>query len=290
MTFASVPENTLMDEMEPDLRRLFERAHRAIERRRRLSQPIYEALSWAAAQIGYHPPTGGPLIIVNIGCGAGEDMQALNSFFGGRENGQVKSDVLVIGIDRSAEALKDARALNAELKHNFTETNFRLQSTPPAHMAFIQADATELHLHAEIPSGVDAVVIRHPMVLSTEQPWARIIHNALDRLSPDGVAFMTTYSMEGHRNAEAPALRKLVENHNYELLLHEPNPHATPDKEYGGIIINHTVTAVRKAAGYRTPPAPPLPMGYEAGTTESRHTGFTFGWKITELKTLEQEV
>jgi SAM-dependent methyltransferase len=256
----------------PELDDAMQHLARINQERATLAQPFYDTLEWAGKRIGYQPPTSGITYVLAINNGFGQDIVALNSYFGGKTCGKANEATHVYAIERSTAQHEDATQHNSRL----TSRDQELVVEPPSYLHFLNADAVDLPSQTSLPGEFHAVIIRHLDVSNPDHPWERVLHNALHLLAPNGIAVITTFN-----NAlEDIPLRRFFFDRNYEVLLHDQNPTAQLIEETT-VELDAIVSVIRKADGYQKPEEPALPASYSSGIVADVITREVFAIPLT---------
>lgn len=179
------------------------------------------------------------MTILDIGCGVCNEAFPLTTFFGRQKFGSEGSNVRVIGIDISDEDIARAIDRNSSTSFDGERLSTRLRDA----YQFITADASKLDELVNIPEQAGVVMLRHPMISNTSQPWKLIIAQAINKLSTDGIAILTSFT-----EIEHGILVRTLNELSCEVLLDAKNPHARFHVQDTNIIAcDHYVAIVRKA-------------------------------------------
>lgn len=160
---------------------------------------------------GYKPPQGRQTKILDLACGVCEEGIVLSAFFGGGSFGNSNENVKIIGVDIKKKEIEDA--ISSYSKSGVLQPNYE----------FITGDATNLDQYQQIPSEVDAVVIRHQQISVNEDVWTKIFQQALQGVNKEGIVIITSFSDIEHEIL-IEALQKL----DCEIVINESNPYAKP--------------------------------------------------------------
>jgi len=155
--------------------------------------------------------------VLVLGCGKCREGKALNNFFGGERIGDNSSRAKVIGIDIDQRAIEEA--IEGHKVPDFSKPVTTLFL--PSNFEFIHGDATRLDQYEQIPKQVDVVVVRHQQISSSEEIWGSIFEQALERVSPDGIVILTSYSDSEHKML----MKKLATTKHCQIVWNERNPY-----------------------------------------------------------------
>jgi hypothetical protein len=237
----------------------------AMRRNTERSQPLWDALSRVAKLIDYQPPRSGIIYVLNLNAGDSFDITAVNSFFGSSENGIRNESVHVYSIERCTPLHEQAAQINWQVSPagGAEDSNGHIIE-PPSFFHFIHGDSSCLD-ELQLPGKFDAVIMRHVDSSNDQAPWQRTIHDAIELLTPEGIAIFTTRN----DSAEDNPLQEFLRKQNYSVALHEHNAYAVP-----GMVgfSDAKITVVRKPADYATPERPDLPEDYAPGITSEINT------------------
>src|SRR3989338_766715 len=170
-------------------------------------------------RVGYEPPQDRQTQVLDLGCGRCEEGIVLSAFFGGNNFGYASDRVKLTGVDISQKDID--RAIQDNQKADFTKpiTTYNL----PPNFEFIVGDATDLSKYPQVPQQADAVVIRQKQISDNTQVWTKIFRQALDRVTPEGIVLITSFSDIEHKMA-LEALQQLP----CDVVITQANPHAKP--------------------------------------------------------------
>ena len=101
----------------PELTDAMQNLAKIHQERTALAQPVYDTLEWARKRIGYQSPTSGITYVLSLNSGFGQDIVALNSFFGTRVNGIANEAIHVYAIERSTSQHEAALQHNSKLRY-----------------------------------------------------------------------------------------------------------------------------------------------------------------------------
>lgn len=134
--------------------------------------------------------------VLDLCCGTAEEASVLCAYFSSGTPDLPTDQVVFYGIDRDPAVI--ARA----------EENFSLASmgTMPITVMptgrFLSADATALTAIKDLPEHFDFILVRHQFVASDKENgthiWPQIFREALQKLSPQGLMLITSFSEIEH--------------------------------------------------------------------------------------------
>lgn len=186
------------------------------------------------------PPIDGPLRILNIACGYGEDTIALSALFNQFAGGLLPRPIDYTGIDLRENALVRARR-SAHSTAAFFKRELR-EASLPFSFRFPLTDATKLDQLPLFKEPYDLVVSRHQNSYQGLQIWAKIFAQALGRLKPTGLFLVTSYYDKEHRIA-----LDTIQALGGHLLVSLPNPNSRQMTHEGQTLDRH-VALFRKTA------------------------------------------
>jgi len=130
------------------------------------------------AQVGFQLSSNNQTEILDIACGKCVEASVLNSFFGGMNYSQFSEQVKVTGIDIRDGMIEEAKSLYQSDSYSF-----------------VTGDATQLSQY-HLPTSPDVIVIRHQEMINGTSLWEQIVSQAIDRLTNNGIAIITSYTQE----------------------------------------------------------------------------------------------
>ena len=180
---------------------------------------FWNMLVTEVAKTDYQPPQDRQAQILDVGCGKCKEGIVLSAYFGGGEFGSANDNVKLIGIDINKRDID--KAISGHQRTDFSQQVTRY--VLPSNFEFIHGDATKLDQYPQIPDQLDVIVIRHQRILDNEEIWTEIFQESLNRLSPDGIMILTSFS-----DVEHQMLMEKLKELNVEVKIDETNPYAKP--------------------------------------------------------------
>lgn len=184
----------------------------------------------------YEPPENRQTQVLDLACGRCEEGIVLSAFFGGGEFGSASTRAKVTGVDiKQAEI---ARAIQDYQIPDFSKpiTTYYL----PSNFEFIQGDATNLDNYPQIPQQADVVVIRYQQISDNEQIWSHIFQQALNRVTPEGIVIITSFS-----DIEQKMLLEALSKLDCQIVLNERNQFAKP-LNHEKISLDRNITILKR--------------------------------------------
>jgi len=220
------------DEERQRFQKVIESAREVGEKRER----FWNMLVTEVAKTQYQPPQDRQTQILDVGCGKCEEGIVLSAYFGGGEFGSASNNAKLIGIDIKKEDID--RAISNHQLPDFSEriTKYVL----PSNFEFIHGDATKLDQYPQTPDQVDVIVIRHQQISDNEQVWVKIFQEALNRLSPNGIMILTSFSDVEHK-----MLMEKLNALDVEILVDEANPYTKPT-QHKEVSIDRNITIIKR--------------------------------------------
>ncbi len=222
--------------MSPDERERFEKALEEAKKIGEGRRRFWNMLVTEVSKTDYQPPQNRQTLILDVGCGRCEEGIVLSAYFGGGEYGFPSENVKLIGIDIKKEDIE--KAIFSHQRPDFSEqvTKYVL----PPNFEFIHGDATKLDQYPQIPDQVDVIVIRHQQISANEKVWMEIFQKSLEKLSPNGIMILTSFSDIEHK-----MLMEKLKELDVEVVVNERNPFAKPTK-HKEVSIDRNIAIVKR--------------------------------------------
>lgn len=147
------------------------------ERFQKLEEPYFDLiLKKYVPQAGFKPQ--GPVSVLSLACGVEAEAGAINKFFSGSEDENVRA--IHVGIDSNKAAIEDARFLYKG-KPGFT---------------FINGDLRDIQTKKQlenIATEFDMIIMRHAPIAPAGDLWMQAVSDYSKYLKKDGLLMMTFY-------------------------------------------------------------------------------------------------
>ncbi len=224
--------STLSSTEHPQFKQMLEGAKIVGETRKR----FWNMLATTINKTGYTPPQDRQTTILDLGCGRCDEGLVLSAYFGGNNFGSDSNKVKLVGVDINQEEINKAISSNEKPDFSEEKTKYAL----PPNYEFYCADATNLDSYPQVPQQADVVVIRHEQISADQDIWTRIFQTARDRVNPEGIILITSFSDIEHETA-LKALAQL----DCGVVVNERNQFAKPTNT-PEVSIDRNVAIVRK--------------------------------------------